>query len=136
MPTNNAKKKAYIKEYQKNWIKKRRQDWIDENGPCKKCGSVESLEIDHIIPALKTMAASAIWSRTEEVRIKELANCQVLCKMCHLEKTLSERPKATHGTTTMYDDYRCRCEPCRAAKSKYLMKQRNPKKYKQLYKND
>lgn len=133
MPTKNEKKKNYLREYQKNWVKKRRQDWIDENGPCKKCGSFESLEVDHIIPSLKTMAASSIWSRTLEVRLKELANCQVLCKKCHLIKTLSERPKPTHGTLTMYDDYKCRCEDCREAKRKKEMKRRNPSKYKEVY---
>lgn len=136
MPTNNAKKKAYLKEYQKVWVRERRQDWINLNGPCKKCGSTQSLEIDHIDPKLKTMAASSIWSRRQEVREKELANCQVLCKKCHLEKTLSERPKPVHGSITMYDDYKCRCEPCRAVKSKKEMKRRNPKKYKELYGNE
>lgn len=133
MPTKNAKKKDYLRNYQKNWIKKRRQDWIDENGPCQKCGSFENLEVDHIDPKLKTMRSSAIWSRTLEVRLKELANCQVLCKKCHLIKTLSERPKPNHGTLTMYDDYKCRCEPCREIKRKKEMKRRNPTKYKEIY---
>lgn len=135
MSSKNEKRKAYLKEYQKNWVKKRRLDWIEQNGPCRRCGSLESLEVDHIDPSLKTMHASALWSRRQEVRDKELANCQVLCKKCHLIKTLSERPKPVHGSLTMYDDYKCRCEDCREAKRKKGMKRRNPSKYKEIYEN-
>lgn len=133
MPTNNAKRKAYLKEYQRNWMRSRRQEWIEANGPCKHCGSSKDLEVDHIIPALKTMNASSIWSRTEEVRLKELQNCQVLCKVCHLKKTLAERPKPEHGTAHRYNNHKCRCEPCKLAKSKKEMKRRNPERYKELY---
>jgi len=114
-------------------MRSRREAWINENGPCKKCGSSENLEVDHIKRELKTMHTASIWGRREEARKKELANCQVLCKSCHLEKTLSEMPRASHGSVTMYEDYRCRCDDCRAAKRKSQMKIRNPKKYKELY---
>ena len=132
MPSKN-KNKEYMREYQRNWMQSRRQAWIDENGPCKKCGTWDNLEVDHIDPKLKTLRASSLWSRTKEVRDKELANCQVLCKSCHLQKTLAERPPAVHGTVTMYDDYKCRCDDCKAAKSKAQMRLRNPEKYKKLY---
>lgn len=133
MSEKEQNRKAYIKEYQRNWMRARRQKWLQENGPCKHCGSWDSLEIDHIDPSLKTMQPTSIWSRTESVREKELANCQVLCKFCHLKKTLSERPKLVHGSTKMYDTLGCRCDLCKATKSKRQMKLRNPKKYKEIY---
>lgn len=135
MPTNNEKRKKYTKEYQKLWMRRRRTEWINENGPCKKCGTWNNLEVDHIDPNLKTIKPSSLWSRSLEIRLKELANCQVLCKSCHLEKTLAERPKAQHGTVNMYDDHACRCDECREAKRKNQMRLRNPKKYKELYGN-
>jgi len=77
--------------YQRNWMRKRRKDWINANGPCKVCGSKENLEVDHINPKEKSLRPSQIWSLTEAKRLVELAKCQVLCHDCHLEKTLRER---------------------------------------------
>lgn len=84
------------REYQKQWMADRRDQWISENGPCAKCGSLEQLEVDHIDSSLKTMNPAAIWSRTEEVRLKELAKCQVLCHDCHVLKTV-ESKDSSHG---------------------------------------
>jgi hypothetical protein len=138
MPTKNEKKKAYLKEYQKNWVKKRRQEWINSNGPCKVCATWENLEVDHIKREDKTMHTASIWSRREEVRNLELSKCQVLCKKCHLEKTLREIncPGIIHGTSNGYDHYKCRCDQCKLAKSKRSLKSKNPKKYKELYGNE
>jgi 5-methylcytosine-specific restriction endonuclease McrA len=136
MSKNIEKRKEYIKEYQKNWMRERRLEWVLANGPCKHCGSSDNLEVDHINPALKTMEASSVWSRTQSVRDKELSNCQVLCKQCHLKKTLAERPQPTHGTTNMYNVYKCRCDDCKLAKQKKDMKKRNPNRYKELYGNE
>jgi 5-methylcytosine-specific restriction endonuclease McrA len=133
MINREQKRKEYMKRYQRDWMRDRRTAWVMENGPCKHCGSWEQLEIDHIIPALKEMNIGSIWSRTKEIRDKELAKCQILCKSCHLKKTLSEREPPTHGTVNMYDDHACRCEDCKEAKRKKGMKRRNPKKYEELY---
>lgn len=81
------KDKEKQREYQRQWMAKRRQEWIDENGPCA-CGSFNKLEVDHIDPKLKTMEVRSIWSCRKEIRELELAKCQVLCYDCHLEKTL------------------------------------------------
>jgi hypothetical protein len=83
------------------------------------------------------MHASCVWSRRKEVRDKELSKCQVLCKSCHLKKTISEveYPGIVHGTSNGYDHYGCRCEECRLARSKRDMKRRNPNKYKEQYDN-
>jgi len=137
MTKDTEKRKAYLKEYQRKWMRDRRLDWVLANGPCKHCGSWDSLEVDHIKREDKTMHASCVWSRRKEVRDKELSKCQVLCKSCHLKKTISEveYPGIVHGTSNGYDHYGCRCEECRLARSKRDMKRRNPNKYKELYDN-
>lgn len=78
-------RKEYIKKYQREWLKKRKLKYFSENGPCIKCKSWVDLQIDHIIPEDKV--ASSIWSWKESKRLEELSKCQVLCKICHLEKT-------------------------------------------------
>lgn len=105
------------------WLEARRNKWLEENGPCKKCGSNENLEIDHIDPSTKEYNISQIWSRDEETRNKELAKCQALCHDCHKEKTAKDMNYHIyiHGTTTMYN-HGCRCDLCRDAN---MIKRRN-----------
>lgn len=118
------KTKEEQNKYQKEWMRKRRQTWIDsQGGVCAKCGSDEKLEVDHIDRKLKTMPASNIWSRSESVRELELENCQVLCTTCHQAKSSSER-EWSHGLTG-YDNKKCRCEVCYEAKRDH-----NAKRYK------
>lgn len=96
--------------YQLEWMKKRRQAWIDsQGGACNECGSTDQLEVDHVDPATKSMQPTAIWSRKESVRVEELAKCQVLCHDCHLDKTLAA-VTWTHGRTGYSKG--CRCEVC------------------------
>jgi hypothetical protein len=75
------------KTYQREWMRKRRLDWINENGPCVDCGTWEGLEIDHLDPSLKEIHIGAIWSRRKEVRDLELAKCVVRCQGHHLDKS-------------------------------------------------
>jgi 5-methylcytosine-specific restriction endonuclease McrA len=103
------------REYQRLWVKGRRDAWIEENGPCSSCGSSEDLQVDHINRSTKSMNPSQIWSRKEEDRLKELSKCQVLCMECHKLKTKIEMSTAGHGTFTMYRYHRCRCDMCREA---------------------
>jgi 5-methylcytosine-specific restriction endonuclease McrA len=74
---NIEKKRAY----QLKWLKERRDKWLEENGPCKKCGSEENLHVHHKDP--KTKVSHKVWSWAEERRLKELAKCEVLCCSCH-----------------------------------------------------
>lgn len=82
-----ADRQDYQREYQRGWVKSRRQKWIDANGPCKACGSSENLEVDHVDPIRKV--SHRIWSWTAERREKELRKCQVLCRPCHRKKTVA-----------------------------------------------
>jgi 5-methylcytosine-specific restriction endonuclease McrA len=115
MPYKNKKTQS---EYQKNWMKKRRLSWFLKNGPCVTCGSIDSLEVDHVDPAIKI--DHKVWSWSKIRRDEELKKCQVLCKKCHLEKTkvFIKRP-LIHGTKSGYSHYDCRCPDCKNAQKLY-----------------
>lgn len=91
------KDKEKQKRFQREWVNKRRSAWITENGPCKICGSLNQLEVDHIDPATKEYAPRLLWSRKKETRDYELKKCQVLCKKCHKEKTKKDVSKIFTG---------------------------------------
>lgn len=76
------------REFQREWMRKRRQKWIDKNGPCRQCGSSVKLEVDHIDPDTKLLNPARLWSLSEAKRNAELAKCQVLCGACHYMKTI------------------------------------------------
>jgi hypothetical protein len=84
MPKNAARQRAN----QLAWMKRRRQEWLDANGPCAQCGSSHRLEVDHIDP--ETKVTHTVWSWAKPRRDAELAKCQVLCHACHAEKTRAE----------------------------------------------
>lgn len=114
------------REYARKWIAARRAEWLADKF-CVVCGSTEELEVDHIDRATKV--DHKVWSWSSARREAELAKCQVLCKSCHLKKTVEEGPHAQHGTMSMYHKYGCRCEPCREARSEYrreLKSRRSP----------
>jgi hypothetical protein len=81
---------SHVEEY-----KRRHAQWLADNGPCKKCGSAEFLDIDHIDPKTKKHNPQDIWHFSEKKRAKELAKCQVLCLKCHREKSRLELAKLT-----------------------------------------
>lgn len=105
------KDKDKQREFQRLSQAKRRSDWIEsQGGKCVTCGSTERLEVDHIDRDTKTMQPASIWSRRPEIRAEELAKCQVLCYVCHKEKT-SKEAITPHGTIGRYSRG-CRCELC------------------------
>lgn len=108
------KDKEKQREYQRQWMARRREEWLEANGPCQFCGSGEDLEVDHIDPEHKV--SHRVWSWSKERREAELANCRVLCSDCHKERTAEyRRDQVQHGTATMYD-LACRCVDCREFK--------------------
>ena len=74
------------RQYQLEWMWRRRLTWILENGPCRWCGSCNDLSVSFRDPMNKTMKVAAIWSRSDEKREEVLAECEVLCKVCHKKK--------------------------------------------------
>jgi 5-methylcytosine-specific restriction endonuclease McrA len=117
------------REYQNQWIKKRRLKWLEENGPCVKCGSSDDLQVDHIDPDKKF--THRIWSYGLKKRVAELENCQVLCVECHKGKTFVDRGFQRHGEHA-YIKKGCRCDECRAANALHSRKYRARKKLREF----
>lgn len=58
---------------------------------CTKCGSTDSLEIDHVDRMSKDFDVSKKWaSKSTKEMLIELAKCQTLCSNCHREKSNQE----------------------------------------------
>lgn len=111
------KDKSAHRAYQNAWKKRRRQEWLDENGPCA-CGSVVDLEIHHKDPAQKV--EHRVWSWREGRRLKELAKCIVKCKKCHQGEHWQNLIKpVVHGTPDGYNHHKCRCDSCKEVTKKY-----------------
>lgn len=105
----------HLERYRRN----RRDALATLGGKCVKCGTTDDLEIDHIDRSTKSFDIALLLSGYSRKRVAlELAKCQVLCKTHHREKTAAERPGPRHGTEHMYLRYRCRCDLCRAEKSR------------------
>ncbi len=116
------KSKTEQREYQRRWMRARRDRWLQENGPCRRCGSEESLEVDHIDP--QTKVTHAVWSWSKARRDRELAKCQVLCKVCHKAKSdAAMRVHSPCGTRQSYNKG-CRCPNCRSAHAQYHRQRR------------
>jgi hypothetical protein len=101
---------ARQREYQRNWWRQRRSDFFRDK-TCERCGSAQDLELDHVDPKVKVH--HRIWSWSADRRNAELAKCQVLCKDCHLAKTVRESTTKDHGSPAMYQNHGCRCPVCR-----------------------
>ena len=115
------------RKVQREWIATRRRKWLTANGPCNICGSWSQLEVDHIDPTTKI--DHKVWSWTEIRRLAELAKCQVLCRTCHLKKTMAEQglEESPHGANR-YLRKRCRCDICRAGAAERMRVYRLKKK--------
>lgn len=127
MPYKDKRKQS---EYQNQWMQNRRVAWLEENGPCVKCGSKEKLQVDHVDP--KQKVSHRIWSWSDGRRLEELAKCEVLCEKCHSEKSIFDRNHlpARHGSKVMYN-YGCRCADCSKANAVACKAYRERKKQKQ-----
>jgi hypothetical protein len=71
------------REYQRKWVAKRRQEYMDRfGGCCQRCKCTIDLEFHHKYPLIKVTHRIFSYSRK---RIEaELVNCELLCrKPCH-----------------------------------------------------
>ena len=98
------------RDYQRRWMASRRAKYLAERGPCVQCGSSEKLEVDHIDP--KTKVSHRFWSWKTERLLEELNKCQVLCRNCHVKKTIADMGHMKHGTVSLYRKG-CRCDACK-----------------------
>lgn len=126
MPYKNKKTQN---DYQNARMQRLRIAWLKDNGPCKKCGSSENLEVDHIDRTTKI--SHRVWSWSEQRRVAELAKCQVLCRACHINKTCDDLGERilVHGTVGRGYDRGCKCSACLGARAK---QQREYRKVKRL----
>jgi hypothetical protein len=116
------KDKSKQREYQRQWIAKRRSDFFADKY-CVTCSSRDRLELDHIDPSIKV--DHRIWSWSQQRREAEITKCQVLCYDCHQQKTITFLSGTTHGTDSMYKKYQCRCFLCKEYKA-----ERNRRRYR------
>lgn len=96
-----------------------------KGGECAKCESIEDLEFDHIDWRTKVFTISHGWRmRDREAFEREVQKCQLLCSLCHGEKTkadlLEMRGSFTHGTMYGWMKVKCECETCLAGKRVWL----------------
>lgn len=108
-----AAKKRDRSIYMKERFHKIRQEGISKlGGKCVHCGTDKGLEFDHIDRSTKTISTGKIMSIALKTFFNELSKCQLLCRACHLKKTVSESSKEVHGTQWCYKKYKCRCKEC------------------------
>lgn len=72
------------RKYQREWCARRRFEFFKDK-KCIKCNSKENLELDHVDPSKKV--THRIWSFSLERREAEVSKCQILCVLCHREKS-------------------------------------------------
>lgn len=111
------------KAYQRAWLKNRRDKAIEEmGGKCVKCGSNEKLEFDHRDRAAKSYQIGSLWSRSWNLIWQELEKCQLLCAICHLEKTSEENRTEVcrngHNKSEVGRDTDGSCSECRRQKDR------------------
>jgi hypothetical protein len=87
------------RRYQREWLARRRNDWVAANGPCTDCGSCDELQVDHVDASMKV--SHRIWSWSATRREVELAKCVVRCKACHIAKTMRNQEFTTHQVGEM-----------------------------------
>ena len=120
----------YMNEYMKTRWQQRRKAAIEFlGGKCVVCDTTENLQFDHIVPATKDGTVARMSSLSEEVFWREIDKCQLLCKDCHEAKTKVERAEKAaelrkeltlHGTGSMYQREKCRCEICKLWRRLYM----------------
>lgn len=98
--------------------RRRSMEYVANGGPleCAHCGTVESLEFDHIDPALKLFNVGQRKSLKSESYRAELDKCQLLCGPCHRAKAARENEGFTHGTVYGFMRAKCECNECAARK--------------------
>jgi hypothetical protein len=80
-----------MREYQRLWRQRRRDNWFREHGPCTLCGSWRFLKVF----SYKVTIPKSIWSLGEKRMYAILAECVPLCGSCHRKEAFKrQKPKA------------------------------------------
>jgi len=112
--------REYFNERRKN----RRLKFVDLlGGKCERCGSKDDLHFDHRRPKKKEFRIADNIDAPEDVLLKEVKKCILMCAPCHRDKTREKgehgQPKSLHGTLHRYKQYGCRCGRCKKRMSEY-----------------
>jgi 5-methylcytosine-specific restriction endonuclease McrA len=116
----------YMKRYMADRYERRMQEARSFlGGRCAICGSIETLEFDHIDPSSKSFTIGSKAAGIAKDKFwNEVSKCQLLCRTCHELKSIKDSgkqvAKGTHGTISSYRY--CRCSLCRAAKNELTKK--------------
>lgn len=129
MGSSNEHMRLYMKE---RYDERKKIAFDLLGGRCANCGSTENLDIDHVDRKKKTMATTRMTMVRMVKFIKELSLCQLLCKSCHIRKTIEERGNkvavGTHGTLSALRWCKPPCQACRDAKNKWNREWKKKKK--------
>lgn len=117
------------REYFNTRRKNRRERFINLlGGKCERCGGTENLQFDHQHPNKKDFRIADRIDAPENILLKEVMKCILMCASCHRNKTREKgehgQPKARHGTLWMYKGYGCRCTKCKQNMSNYNKERR------------
>ena len=126
-------RKQWLHRQRQRRLRKRRHAMLISKlgGKCAICGSQENLQFDHIDPDNKDFnIVSNLGSKKMTILLEEITKCQLLCRTHHLEKTSKERKEKSkanlkHGTLNAYYRHKCRCLPCKRARSDYYFKNKS-----------
>lgn len=89
------KDKEKQKAFQNQWMKQRREQWIADRGPCRKCGGTNGLTV---VSRYDDLNKQGVWSWSDEGRKAILRKCMVLCRTCALERHAEKMRKKFAGT--------------------------------------
>lgn len=129
---------AYMRDYMLRRYHRRRGQVIERlGGACAECGSKEGLEIDHKDAKRKSFSLARRLSSVSEAKLEnEVKKCQLLCRRCHEEKSITDqgkrRAKGTHGTISAYRW--CgppKCDACKEANRKHMREYRRKRRAQQ-----
>lgn len=123
------------------YMRKRRADRRNKliemsGGQCASCGSTDHLEFNHtdLSNKLFTLSGAGLDKAWATILV-EWEKCELLCSSCHLDYTRWQysansfvAPNKNHdaiecGTMRGYQEKKCRCKPCKAAKAAYRRKE-------------
>jgi hypothetical protein len=110
-------------EYLKRRYSEQREWFVSLlGGRCKRCGTQQQLEIDHIDPSKKKIRLGALFTKKTIVAalIELVEKCQLLCERCHAQKSAEEAMakarRFEHGTVYGWMKAKCDCQICTTAK--------------------
>jgi len=119
------KNKEKQREYQKNWMRERRENFFKDK-KCIVCGSSDHLVLHHNDSSMKE--EHRIWSWSRKRFDAEMSKCSVMCQVCHNKLHANQRKK--HGRSRYFAG--CRCPICVKAQNDYNRKYQRIKRMKRF----